>query len=113
MRVQPIQAHVLLPSAHRPEAGPAARTDTTSRTVAPTADSETVRRAIELSNRTLPTNASELTFEFDEAAGRVVVRLVDRSTREVLRQIPTEQVLAIARALQERLLRGAIVRADA
>jgi flagellar protein FlaG len=76
-------------------------------------DAETVRRAVAESNRRLEQKASELTFEFDDAAGRVVVRLIDRNTREVLRQIPSEQVLAIARALQQQGGSGALLRTDA
>jgi len=38
----------------------------------------------------------ELTFVMDRQTRRAVVRIVDRSTGEVLQQIPTEQVLRLA-----------------
>lgn len=38
----------------------------------------------------------ELTFALDRGTRRVVVRLVDKTTREVLLQIPTERLLRLA-----------------
>lgn len=49
-----------------------------------------------------------LEFEPDETSGRTVIRVVDRLTGEVIRQIPPEEMLAIAERLDEargRLLR--------
>jgi flagellar protein FlaG len=77
------------------------------------ADAQRVREALAEANRRLEQIARELTFEFDEAAGRIVIRLVDRTTREVLRQIPSEEALAIARALHGETAAGALLRADA
>lgn len=42
---------------------------------------------------------SELTFAMDRETRRTVVRLVDRNSRKVIRQIPSEEVLALARSL--------------
>ena len=42
---------------------------------------------------------NELTFAMDRETRRTVVRLVDRNTRKVIRQIPTESVLEWARDL--------------
>ena len=39
---------------------------------------------------------SELTFAFDRRTQRPVMRLVDRKTKEVIRQVPAEQVLRMA-----------------
>jgi flagellar protein FlaG len=41
----------------------------------------------------------ELTFAFDRQSRRYVTRLVDRKTREVVRQIPTEYALRMAEEL--------------
>lgn len=49
-----------------------------------------------------------LEFEPDESSGRVVIRVVDRLTGELIRQIPPEEMLAVAERLNEargRLLR--------
>jgi len=41
----------------------------------------------------------ELQFRVDEATGRTVVTVLDAETHEVIRQIPREEVLALARHL--------------
>jgi flagellar protein FlaG len=69
-------------------------------------------RAIAEANRQLAQKASELTFEFDDSAARVVVRLIDKQTGQVLRQIPSKEALQIARALQDEST-GALLRTDA
>lgn len=72
-----------------------------------------VRLAIADAQRQLAGKASELTFEFDEGAQRVIVRLIDTRTGEVLRQIPPEEALAIARALRDDTAIGLLLRAQA
>jgi flagellar protein FlaG len=41
-----------------------------------------------------------LSFRVDEASGRTVITVLDATTQEVVRQIPSEEVLALARALE-------------
>ena len=51
--------------------------------------------------------APELEFSVDQGSGRPMVRVVDRSTGELIRQIPSEEVLALSQAidaLQKRLM---------
>jgi len=43
--------------------------------------------------------ARNLTFSIDEDTGKTIVKLMDTQTKEVIRQIPTEEVVSIARAL--------------
>ncbi len=50
-------------------------------------------------------------FELNEMPSRVVTRIVDRETGDVLRQIPAEEVLAIAERLDE--LQGRLIRLEA
>lgn len=38
----------------------------------------------------------EMTFAFDRTARKTVVRIVDRQTREVVRQFPAEEILRMA-----------------
>jgi flagellar protein FlaG len=45
---------------------------------------------------------NELTFAMDRATQRPVIRLVDRKTRNVIRQIPPEYVLRLAEDLARR-----------
>jgi len=50
-------------------------------------------------------------FPFDDDTGRTVVKVVDASTDEVIRQIPSEEVLAIAKALDK--LQGVLIKQEA
>jgi flagellar protein FlaG len=44
----------------------------------------------------------ELSYQLDRRANRVVLRLVNRKTNEVIRQIPAEYVLQLAREMRQR-----------
>lgn len=48
-----------------------------------------------------------LRFVTDTASGRILVQVVDAETSEVVRQIPPDEMLALARALDA--LQGALV----
>ena len=74
------------------------------------ADLESARQA---ANEALKENGCELTFELDDASGRMVARLIDTKTKEVLRQLPSRETLAIARALAEDRSRGVLLRTNA
>ena len=43
----------------------------------------------------------ELKFNVDEQTGRTVITVMDRATDQVIRQIPAEEMLALAKVLQE------------
>ena len=45
----------------------------------------------------------DLLFSVDENSGRTVVRVVNTETEEVVRQIPSEEVLRISRNIQDQL----------
>ena len=46
-------------------------------------------------------------FEFSESTSRVITRVIDRESGEVIRQIPAEEVLDIAERLEE--MQGRII----
>ena len=45
---------------------------------------------------------NELTFAFDRASTRPILRIVDKRTREVVRQIPAEYLLRLAEDLKSQ-----------
>lgn len=49
----------------------------------------------------LQQNQSDLSFQVDKSSGRVYFKIVDSRTKEVIRQVPSEEVLAMARKLRE------------
>ena len=58
-----------------------------------------VQRAVSAVSEMLSPLARGLQFAVDAETGETVVRVVDTGTNEVLRQIPSREMLAIARAL--------------
>jgi flagellar protein FlaG len=58
-------------------------------------------RAIEELVDALKTTSIGLRFEVDEKTNRVVTKVIDKDTGELIRQMPTEEVLRIARAIDK------------
>lgn len=65
-------------------------------------DRETVAAAVAQINDFTQQIQRNLQFNLDEDSGRVVVTVVDRESREVIRQIPNETVLSLARSLKDQ-----------
>lgn len=65
---------------------------------------EAVKRVAEFVSQT----TSEITFSIDAASGVDVVKIIDRASNEVIRQMPSEEMIAIAQALDK--LQGLFVR---
>jgi flagellar protein FlaG len=58
----------------------------------------------------------ELNFSVDEELGKTVVRVIDENTGDVIRQIPSEDMLTLAKNLaeiKERTTKGLLFRGDA
>lgn len=55
--------------------------------------------------------ARDLRFSIDEDTGITVIKLIDTQTQTVLRQIPTEEVIEISKALDK--LQGLLVKEKA
>ena len=58
-----------------------------------------VEKAVEQLNEYAQSFQRDLRFSMDEDLGRTIVRVVDRTTQEVIRQIPNETALRLARNL--------------
>lgn len=56
-----------------------------------------------------PVASNNLEFSIDDTTGQTVVKVVDSSTKELIRQIPSEEMLAIAQALDGEI-KGLLVR---
>lgn len=67
-----------------------------------------VREAVDKIERVVSPAAQDLRFSIDDETGITVVKLIDTETQTVLRQIPTEEVLEISKALDK--LQGLLVR---
>lgn len=62
-------------------------------------------------NDFVQTRASNVQFETDEETGIRVVKVIDTATKEVIRQLPTEEAVRIAKALDQ--LQGLLIRQQA
>ncbi|MEP7062206.1 MAG: flagellar protein FlaG [Betaproteobacteria bacterium] len=82
-----------------PDRGAAGASASASPSNATAASLPALQAAIIDANRALRAMNRGLEFELDPASGRLITRLVDTSDNEVLRQIPSEEMLRIAEAL--------------
>jgi flagellar protein FlaG len=69
---------------------------------------EDLDRAIRELNDYVQSLRRTINFEIDESSGRTIVRVLNQQTGELIRQIPSEEALAIARHLDA--VQGVIVR---
>ena len=58
-----------------------------------------VREAVKEIQRSVANNSTNLQFSVDEDTGRTIVSVIDTETRQVVRQIPSEEVMRMSRAL--------------
>ncbi len=72
---------------------------------------EDVKKAVDDIQKFVSTKNQDLQFSIDEELGKTVVKVVDRSTKEIIRQYPSEEMLQIAKALDK--LQGLLVKQQA
>jgi flagellar protein FlaG len=70
-----------------------------------------VAAAVTQGNRAMAAMSASLTFEIDAATHSMVVKIVDTTDNSVLRQIPSQEMLDIAQALDK--LQGLLLRDQA
>jgi flagellar protein FlaG len=106
---RPVAARTPLPavSAISPMAPVASSADTQARA----ADPEAVKDAVKAANDAVKAIKSEIDFTVDEDTGKTVVRVVEKQTGTLIRQIPSQEMLEIAKALDR--LQGLLVRNSA
>ncbi len=60
-----------------------------------------VLEVVQKANAALTSNQSNLKFLVDSDNGKPIVQIVDRETQEVLKQIPSVEMLKIAKAIEK------------
>lgn len=69
---------------------------------APTAaNQEQLRNAMSQLSNYVQNVQRNLNFSIDESSGQTVIKVIDSESDEVIRQIPSEEMLALARRLNE------------
>lgn len=74
-------------------------------------DRETLLQAVDEVKKAIAPVAQNLLFSIDDDTGRTIVKIVDSQTDEVIRQMPSEEVLAISKAIDK--LQGLLIKQQA
>jgi len=64
---------------------------------------EALEKVVSQLNAYIQNTQRDVDFSVDDSTGRVVVKVIDSQSEEVIRQIPSEEMLAISRHLVESL----------
>jgi flagellar protein FlaG len=113
MNVNPIAppaAEVPRPASVRPVAAStaaAAAADAKQQAPGPQA----VKEAVAAANEAMRAMKSELDFSVDEDTGKTVIRVIDKQSGTLIRQMPSQEMIEIAKALDR--LQGQLVRNSA
>jgi flagellar protein FlaG len=73
---------------------------------------EDIEAAVDSANRAPNVAAHNLKFRVDEQSERIVIKVVDKETGETVREIPPEEMLAIAESI-ERYQKGLLLSQEA
>jgi flagellar protein FlaG len=90
-----------------------ASTVETANAVRSTPSLDQVNRAVAELNQSQQAKSQGLEFSIDTDTKRTVVKVIDQTTKEVLRQIPTPEALDIAKALEARSTTGVLIQQTA
>ena len=77
----------------------------------PQPDAVTLEDAIKAANAAVKSLSNSMEFMVDLQSGRTIVRIVDTETRQLIRQLPSEEMLAISRVLDR--LQGLLITSQA
>jgi len=70
-----------------------------------------VSAAVSKLNEAMLSSSQSLKFEIDDDSKRIVVKIIDQSTQEVVRQMPTEEALQMAKSIDK--MQGLLIRQTA
>lgn len=103
--LQPIDARSAILNAQKSEKN---QSDTAK---AEEPNSKQVESAVEKLNKFIKTSSSDVQFSVDEESGIRVISVVDKETKEVIRQMPSKEVVEMAKALDK--LQGLLIKQTA
>ena len=100
----PVQTPVALQDTH-------AQDQAATSTAKIAATPQELQEAVDSMNDFVSSLSNTLNFSIDKETGRTVVKVIDRATDEVIKQIPSEEMLAIAKAIDK--LKGLLIQQKA
>jgi flagellar protein FlaG len=104
----PIKGNVVVPDVVKTSAAVIEIPAKAVQAVGETVDPSLLKQAAERLNQAMRMMAVSLDFQVDEDTGIHVVKVLDTDTKEVIRQFPSEEILAIAKAFDT--VKGLLVR---
>ena len=99
------------PSASPPASATKSLQETSTTTQSVQGNREQLKEAVKATNDFVSLVNNAVEFSLDDDTGMTVVKVIDKGTKEVIRQIPSEEMLAIAKALDT--VQGLLVRQKA
>ena len=105
-----LRSNVQTPAAVQSSQATSQTTETVSAPAAP-ATSEQILQALSDVQTALQPVARNLQFSLDDDTGRTVIKVIDTTTDEVIKQFPSEEILAISKALDQ--LQGLLIKQEA
>jgi flagellar protein FlaG len=69
---------------------------------------EDVSAAVKKMNDAMTSSSQSLQFSIDEDSKDIVVKVIDQSTKEVVRQIPSKEALQIAKSI-DKMQQGLLI----
>ena len=91
--------------------GNATSLDTTLPITSQVPELDQLQGVVDTFNSYIPMASNNLMFSIDDDNGKVVVKIVDSSTQDVIRQIPSEEAMEISRSLDK--LQGLLLKSQA
>lgn len=70
-----------------------------------------LQAALDKLKKAADASSSDLQFSVDKDSGKTIVRVVDKGTGDLIRQIPSEDVLEIAKSIDK--LQGLLIKKEA
>ena len=66
-----------------------------------TFDNDQIRQTLEQINKVIPIANTRLVFEFDELGDPPVIKVIDKTSNELIREIPSQDLVKVAKAFSE------------
>ena len=82
-----------------------------ARVAPPPVDDAQLKKAIAAANQSLASHGSSVEFSVDAEHGTTIVRVTDSSTGQLIRQLPSAEMIEIAKALDQ--YQGMLIRRKA
>ncbi|WP_157610877.1 flagellar protein FlaG [Arsukibacterium perlucidum] len=64
-------------------------------------DNNQIRQTLEQINKLIPIANTRLVFEFDELGDPPIIKVIDKTSNELIREIPSQDLVKVAKAFSE------------